>query len=189
MSKHSLEISPEDIRAIRRRLSISQVEAGELIGGGPRAFTKYEAGTVKPAASVIKLLRLLEEAPSLLGVLKGNKHVRNAATARSPFEVADDHISALNERMLHELLRRLLNAEAHANGIHTDRIHVASNIHAPDGGIDGYIIWRNGPARTEFLPSRHCYFQLKSGKVSPSKAAREVLGTEGWSQGHGASGP
>ena len=115
----------------------------------------------------------------MLDVLKGNKHLRNVATARSPFEVADDHISALNERMLHELLRRLLNAEAHTNGIHPDRIHVASNIHAPDGGIDGYITWKNGPARTDFLPSRQCYFQLKSGQVLPSKAARELLARKG----------
>ena len=48
MSDKNREISPDEIRATRERLGLSQVEAGELIGGGPRAFTKYEAGTVKP---------------------------------------------------------------------------------------------------------------------------------------------
>ena len=48
-------IAPEEIRAIRERLGLSQAEAGKLLGGGPRAFTKYEAGSVKPAAAVVTL--------------------------------------------------------------------------------------------------------------------------------------
>ena len=44
MQKKKLEISPDEIRAIREGLGLTQVEAGELLGGGPRAFTKYEAG-------------------------------------------------------------------------------------------------------------------------------------------------
>ena len=36
--------SPDEIRTIRERLGLSQTEAGELIGGGARAFTKYESG-------------------------------------------------------------------------------------------------------------------------------------------------
>ena len=43
-----LTLEPDEIRAIRERLGLSQVEAGELLGGGPRAFTKYEAGTIGP---------------------------------------------------------------------------------------------------------------------------------------------
>ena len=56
--EHQLEITTEEIRAIRRQLGLSQVEAGQLIGGGPRAFTKYEAGTVRPATSVIHCVQL-----------------------------------------------------------------------------------------------------------------------------------
>ena len=36
------EFSPQEIRRIREKIGLSQVEAGELLGGGPRAFTKYE---------------------------------------------------------------------------------------------------------------------------------------------------
>ena len=59
-------IAPEEVRAIRERLGLTQAEASELLGGGPRAFTKYEAGTVKPAAAVVTLLRLLEHDPATL---------------------------------------------------------------------------------------------------------------------------
>ena len=65
------ELTPSEIRAIREHLGLSQVEAGELIGGGPSSFTKYEAGTVKPAASVINLLRLLEANPAAILTLGG----------------------------------------------------------------------------------------------------------------------
>src|ERR1700734_2835429 len=35
---------PEEIRRIRKKLGLTQAEAGQLIGGGPRAFQKYETG-------------------------------------------------------------------------------------------------------------------------------------------------
>src|ERR1700722_5909369 len=33
---------PEEIPRIRKRLELTQEEAGEILGGGPRAFQKYE---------------------------------------------------------------------------------------------------------------------------------------------------
>ena len=59
--KHA-QLAPDDIRRIREKLGISQVEAGELLGGGPRAFTKYEGGTIKPAAAIANLLRMAPSA-------------------------------------------------------------------------------------------------------------------------------
>ena len=38
------DMTPDRIRAIRERLRLTQEEAGALLGGGPRAFTKYESG-------------------------------------------------------------------------------------------------------------------------------------------------
>ena len=37
-------LEPEEIRRIRKKLGLTQAAAGELIGGGPRAFQKYETG-------------------------------------------------------------------------------------------------------------------------------------------------
>ena len=179
MAKTKPEINPDEIRTIREHLGLTQVEAGELIGGGPRAFTKYEAGIVKPAAAVFNLLRLMEANPSAVLTLKGDKAHPIAAGATSPFEVTGDNIECLNERILPQLLRRLLNAEAQANDLPSHGIHVASSIHTADGGEDGRIAWRGGPEHTPFLPNRLCQFQLKAGKVSAAAAAREVVTTGG----------
>lgn len=176
MSKTNPEITPEEIRAIRRELGLSQVEAGELLGGGPRAFTKYEAGTVKPAVSVVNLLRLLEANPGAMATLKGDvSRPMKTTEGNGPFDVTGEHIAALTERTLPQLLRQLLYAEAHTHGLPADGIHVASNVTAPDGGEDGRITWTGGPKRTQFLPSRFCQFQLKAGKIAPAVVGREVL--------------
>lgn len=187
MNQRKSEISPEEIRAIRTDLGLSQVEAGKLLGGGPRAFTKYEAGTVKPAASVVTLLRLLEVSPDMINVLRGDGPGPRGDRSRpiaptagtGPLEVAGEHINVLNERWLPCLLRRLLSAEAFANYLPAAGIHVAGNVTAPDGGEDGRIEWAGGPDHTAFLPSRLVQFQLKAGKISPAAAGREILTKEG----------
>lgn len=175
MRKKNLEIAPEEIRAVREGLGLTQVEAGELLGGGPRAFTKYEAGTVRPAAAVVNLLRLLEADPAALATLGGRKPHPMAAAGVRPFEVTGEHVAALTERTLPQLLRYLLSAEAQAHGLPAAGIHVATSIHTADGGEDGRIEWTGGPDYTPFLPSRLCQFQSKAGSIGPKAAGRAVL--------------
>src|SRR5258708_2837981 len=167
-------LDPTDIRRIREKLGISQVEAGELLGGGPRAFTKYESGTIKPAASVSNLLRMLDANPAALITLSGRKLPPIENDASKPFEVTGEHVAALSERKLVNLMRRLLAAEAQSN-LPMDGIHVAAVVTAPDGGEDAKIEWADGPDRTTFLPSRYSQFQLKTSDLSPADAGNEVL--------------
>ena len=171
----STELSRDDIRRIREGLGLSQVEAGELLGGGPRAFTKYESGTIKPAASVSKLLRLLEVDPSALSTLAGRKMTPIANDEAKPFHVTSDHIEALSDRKLVALSRRLLAAEAQTHVLPKDGIHVASTITAPDGGEDARIEWQGGPERTPYLPARLTQFQLKATDIGPKEAGSEIL--------------
>ena len=168
-------MTPEEIRAIRESLGLSQVLAGELLGGGPRAFSKYESGSIKPAASVVNLLRLLEVDPAAIETLGGTLPKPISDFSAGPFEVTGQHIEALKEPQLPDLLRRLLLAEAQTHNLPTDGIQVASNIHTGDGGEDGRIEWKDGPKRTPNLPSRLCQFQLKAGAITPSQAGKEVL--------------
>lgn len=175
MEDFNLDISPEEIRAIREQLGLSQAEAGKIIGGGPRAFTKYEAGTVKPSAAVVNALRRMQADPGAVASLRGQNPLPQQVGTTSPFEVTGEHIAALTERTFPELLRRLLNAEAEANNLPADGIQVASNIYASDGGVDGRITWKQDPIRTPFLPGRFNQFQLKTGKISPSGAGHELL--------------
>ena len=175
----STTISPEEIRALRKRLGLSQVEAGELLGGGPRAFAKYEAGNLRPAASLVTLLRLLETDRGALASLRGDASRPSSAVDVLPFEVTGQHIASLTERAFPELLRKLLSAEVQAFGLPAHAVHVASSVTTPDGGEDARIRWSGGPPETDFLTIRFTLFQLKTGKLAPARAAREVLTARG----------
>ena len=175
LSPKPADLAPDDIRRIRESLGLSQVEAGELLGGGPRAFTKYESGTIKPAASVANILRMLEANPSMLGTLTGSKVVPINNDANRPFEVTGQHIAALTDRKFANLTRRLLSSEAQSGNLPMDGIHVAAIITAPDGGEDARIEWTSGVERTAYLPNRLSQFQLKATPISPAEAASDVL--------------
>jgi len=55
-----------EVRRIRQLLKLSQRRAGEILGGGPRAFQKYESGEVIVSRPMANLLLLLDRNPSLL---------------------------------------------------------------------------------------------------------------------------
>lgn len=59
-------IDPEYVMAMRKKLNLSQSEAGEIFGGGVNAFSRYETGKALPHVSTIKLLKLLDKYPELL---------------------------------------------------------------------------------------------------------------------------
>ena len=61
---------PEEIATIRHKLNLSQREAGKILGGGPRAFQKYEAGSVPVSAPMNNLLLLLGKDPKRLEELR-----------------------------------------------------------------------------------------------------------------------
>jgi len=63
-------LEPEQIRRIRKKLHLSQEKAGLLIGGGPRAFQKYESGDLLPSRAVSSALVLLDHDPAGLSVLR-----------------------------------------------------------------------------------------------------------------------
>jgi HTH-type transcriptional regulator/antitoxin MqsA len=64
---------PDEVVAIRKRLKLSQRRASELLGGGPRAFQKYESGQVAVSAAMSNLLRLLNNDPSRIKELDVSK--------------------------------------------------------------------------------------------------------------------
>ena len=62
-------LGPEEIRRIRKKLRLSQEAAGRVIGGGPRAFQKYESGDLLPSRAISSALILLDRDPGALTVL------------------------------------------------------------------------------------------------------------------------
>ncbi|WP_417769333.1 type II toxin-antitoxin system MqsA family antitoxin [Stappia sp.] len=63
-------LTPDQVRAIRRKLRLSQRDAGLVIGGGPRAFQKYESGEVLVSRGIASALRLLDRHPEDVDALR-----------------------------------------------------------------------------------------------------------------------
>jgi len=61
---------PEEVAEVREKLGISQREAGRVLGGGPRAFQKYESGKVPVSGPMKNLLVLLDKDPRRLRELR-----------------------------------------------------------------------------------------------------------------------
>jgi HTH-type transcriptional regulator / antitoxin MqsA len=59
-------LGPEEVTKVREKLRLSQRRAGMLLGGGPRAFQKYESGKQAVSVPMSHLLRLLEKDPKRL---------------------------------------------------------------------------------------------------------------------------
>lgn len=63
-------VDPGFIASVRRKLALDQREAGEIFGGGVNAFSRYETGKSKPPRALVKLLRVLDRHPELLGEVR-----------------------------------------------------------------------------------------------------------------------
>lgn len=72
-------LAAEEIRNIRKKLHLSQEAAGLLIGGGPRAFQKYEKSDLLPSRAVSSVLTLLDHDPASLSLLASKRIQRPCA--------------------------------------------------------------------------------------------------------------
>ena len=75
-------LGPAEVARIRTALGLSQRKASELLGGGPRAFQKYESGTQALSVAMSHLLRLLAKDPARL------RELTEPATVKSPRRAA-----------------------------------------------------------------------------------------------------
>lgn len=58
------------VKTVRKKLGLTQEEAGVIIGGGKRAFQKYESGTNPPSDAAIGLIELLARHPEEVETLR-----------------------------------------------------------------------------------------------------------------------
>ena len=72
-------LEPEEIRRIRKRIRLTQATAGEVIGGGPRAFQKYESGDLLPSRAISSALLLLDQQPKLIHCLEVRRRPSSSA--------------------------------------------------------------------------------------------------------------
>jgi HTH-type transcriptional regulator/antitoxin MqsA len=65
-------VDPTFIVSVRKKLSLDQREAGQIFGGGPNAFSRYENGRAKPSVAIVKLLKVLDRHPDLLAEVRAD---------------------------------------------------------------------------------------------------------------------
>lgn len=58
------------VKQVRKKLRLTQEEAGVLIGGGKRAFQKYERGALAPSDAMVALLEILNRHPEELDLIR-----------------------------------------------------------------------------------------------------------------------
>ncbi len=73
-------LTPDEVKEVRLALGLSQVDAGRIIGGGPRAFQKYESGEVMTSRAMTNLLRTLLHHPEELDRMRGDAPAADALT-------------------------------------------------------------------------------------------------------------
>ena len=78
-------VDPSFIVSVRKKLKLTQKEAGELFGGGVNAFSRYEKGSSQPHPSTVKLLQVLDRHPELLPEIY--QQVSKKKTPRKPAAV------------------------------------------------------------------------------------------------------
>lgn len=59
-------LTTSEVRRIRKKLSLTQKQAGEIFGGGHNAFSRYERGAARQPKSLDLLLRMLDRNPDQL---------------------------------------------------------------------------------------------------------------------------
>ena len=97
------QLRPEEIRKIRESLGLTQAQASKEFGGGPKAFAKYEAGTTKPSKSMMKLLLIAEQYPSLFVESHESRHESFPGFQIDALQVTAGHITELKPDELTEL--------------------------------------------------------------------------------------
>lgn len=66
----SHERQQAEIRRIRKKLGLTQVEAGQLVGIGKLAFSRYERGESQAPGPLVKLLRIVDRHPELVAEVR-----------------------------------------------------------------------------------------------------------------------
>lgn len=82
------------VRDVRKSLKLTQEEAGEIIGGGRRAFHKYESGKAPPSDAAVGLIEVLAHDPKALNILKAVRQTKLGAIRKGRSRRTGERLSA-----------------------------------------------------------------------------------------------
>lgn len=71
------------VKAVRKQLRLTQEEAGVIIGGGKRAFQKYESGSTPPSDAAVGLIEVLARHPEEVATLRAFRLVPEKSASKA----------------------------------------------------------------------------------------------------------
>ena len=71
------------VKTVRKSLGLTQEEAGVIIGGGKRAFQKYESGRTPPSDAAVGLIEVLARHPEEVATLRTFRLVPEKAASKA----------------------------------------------------------------------------------------------------------
>lgn len=74
-ARHMGLLLPEQIKALRERLQLSQKEMSRLLQAGEKSYTRWESGRARPSRLVNVLLRSLDDGELSLEYLRSQREV------------------------------------------------------------------------------------------------------------------
>jgi putative zinc finger/helix-turn-helix YgiT family protein len=77
-------LTPDQVRAVRRKLGLTQPAFERLLGVGANTVVRWERGTVPQGSAADSLLRLLDEFPENARFLAGLHGVELPGNGRKP---------------------------------------------------------------------------------------------------------
>jgi transcriptional regulator with XRE-family HTH domain len=80
-------LTGSDIFSFRSRHNFTQLQAAEIFGGGPNAFSKYENEQVAQNRSMDLLIRVADAVPEAMEWLKVRAGIDADSPAFQPFEI------------------------------------------------------------------------------------------------------
>src|SRR5687768_568466 len=71
------------VKSVRKKLGLTQEEAGAIIGGGKRAFQKYESGRTPPSDAAVGLIEVLARHPEEVAMLRAFRLVSEKVVSKA----------------------------------------------------------------------------------------------------------
>ena len=72
-------LTPKEIREIRTSFGYTQEEFGKILGGGKKAFARYENGTITQSRAMDNQLKMIKSNPENLAIIEENPQQQGMA--------------------------------------------------------------------------------------------------------------
>jgi len=79
-------LSPTEVRAVRKRVDLSQREMARLLGVGEKTYTRWELGLSAQTKSMDNLIRLADQHPEVLLEIEARRSPRRDEEVRAYFD-------------------------------------------------------------------------------------------------------